>query len=1543
MKTLHKLTWYGVLAAAAALGAADRQTVRAIARSPYNENLFRRTYASLTNRVEWDGYARTALEASYPNMYLRDSANQAMAHIAMGDLEYARDILGYLVRFHRVKNAARGLHHIPKVDYRDDEWPYGAPLNVSVYSQPLSSDTVARVDGPRYRVAQRFVPVQSGRLQGIEAAFSMAYAAPGTIMATIRTALDGPVVASASVSTQRLERLKMYTPAGPGWVRFDILPPVQLTAGTTYYIQVSADVRAPIVWRGRATSQTTWGPSYAYDADAGGWSGPRTSPVCAYVMDDYEGRWRIYPNPSIADEADATYIFVKAWTEYILASGDHAFRDYSYDVITRIADNWMQTEYNATFKLIRNPWLEAPLVYSDVYDIFTNAYAAQGFKELARIAQDMGRSQDAAKWHGYYVTLSSGINTTLARPSGYNGQPTYFMWLSVDENNKPYEGFSCWSLGPIPPRWDQLDPVRFRNMYDLARTHGSFLWRGLRGDVGKDYRMLAHVSTQVPRPPQDYAEVMVRTESYAWEMLYCGIIGDWDRLVELYRFMEDYNRDPNGSEPIDLIPEAMGWQQYSENRTWAWNRGNQIMAANYVFSIRRLRDILFPPVRLRNIPGTVHLPADGVSETTITVQVVNEFDEVVYDSTHTLTFLVSGPGTIVGEPSAVVRNGSASIRVRAGTNTGLMTVFSFATGLTGGTCEINVQQPSVPSRLEMAAAPSRVRADGRSVSTVTVRILDEQDQVVANATHTVTFQVVGNGVLLGGSAVPAVNGVAVAHVLASTVPGQVTVTASAAGLPAVSTVIIAEACGALRFGLNPGAHVAVPASPNLSVSGTGFTVEAWVRNLSPGDWNGYPIVRSGNNTFNLWTYGFPELHFSLNVGGTERDLQVNLDSKRDPVGEWHHLAGTYDGSTIRLYYNGTCMRSMQASGTINLSNTPVYIGGAPGQSSFTGIVDEVRISTFCRYPGNFIVPRRAFEPDGGTVGLWHFDESSPTMVVDAGPRGNHGTFVNNPIRVIGYPFDVTSDTGTAPGPSGFILTTTVVPSTAGSVLVSPPGMVYATGTAVTLTAVPINTATVFVGWTGDVPTGVSSTTNPLTVIMDRHRTLNAHFRYEAPPPNQPPTVTMTSPVNGSTYTAPATLNLAATATDPDGTIANVRFYRGTTLLATDTASPYEYTWADVSSGTYQLRAVAQDNQGATSTSTVVTVTVLSSSTPPVWYTLTTAVHPPNSGSVNPASGTFLAGSQIQVTATPNAGYTFATWSGDITGTNPTVTLTMDGNKTLTANFTYTPLVNSSPSVAIISPADGATYSAPADITIRATATDTDGTITVVRFYHGTFLLNTDSASPYEYTWTGVPAGSYILTAQAEDDQGAVGTSAAVGITVSAQPVYYTLTVNVNPTSGGTVALNPPPTGSGYLAGTTVTVTATPNAGYEFVEWNGAVTSSATSITVTMDGNKTLGANFRATGPALEAGEVRIIGGPDGYINATVNPNVTIRFRRTAAGKVTVRIYDLRGRLVMEKTKDGPAGIDDDIAWNAAEVPTGVYLARVNGGGVETSKRVVIVR
>lgn len=98
-----------------------------------------------------------------------------------------------------------------------------------------------------------------------------------------------------------------------------------------------------------------------------------------------------------------------------------------------------------------------------------------------------------------------------------------------------------------------------------------------------------------------------------------------------------------------------------------------------------------------------------------------------------------------------------------------------------------------------------------------------------------------------------------------------------------------------------------------------------------------------------------------------------------------------------------------------------------------------------------------------------------------------------------------------------------------------------------------------------------------------------------PPANAPPTVSLMSPANNATFTAPATITLTANATDSDGSVAKVEFFAGATKLGEDTSAPFSFTWSNVAAGTYSLTARATDNSGATTTSAPVTVSVNSPS------------------------------------------------------------------------------------------------------------------------------------------------------------------------------------------------------------------------------------------------------------------------------------------------------------------------------------------------------------
>ncbi len=93
------------------------------------------------------------------------------------------------------------------------------------------------------------------------------------------------------------------------------------------------------------------------------------------------------------------------------------------------------------------------------------------------------------------------------------------------------------------------------------------------------------------------------------------------------------------------------------------------------------------------------------------------------------------------------------------------------------------------------------------------------------------------------------------------------------------------------------------------------------------------------------------------------------------------------------------------------------------------------------------------------------------------------------------------------------------------------------------------------------------------------------------PTNQPPVVQITAPASGTTYNTGATVIISATASDPDGSVNKVEFYSNNQKLGEDASSPYEYNWANVQNGNYSLTCKAIDNQGLSSVSAGVNISV----------------------------------------------------------------------------------------------------------------------------------------------------------------------------------------------------------------------------------------------------------------------------------------------------------------------------------------------------------------
>lgn len=94
----------------------------------------------------------------------------------------------------------------------------------------------------------------------------------------------------------------------------------------------------------------------------------------------------------------------------------------------------------------------------------------------------------------------------------------------------------------------------------------------------------------------------------------------------------------------------------------------------------------------------------------------------------------------------------------------------------------------------------------------------------------------------------------------------------------------------------------------------------------------------------------------------------------------------------------------------------------------------------------------------------------------------------------------------------------------------------------------------------------------------------------APAANIKPTVSISTPSNGTSVNIPATVNIVATAADADGSVANVEFFVNGTSIGSDASAPYSIDWTAIE-GTADITAVATDNKGATTTSGKITITV----------------------------------------------------------------------------------------------------------------------------------------------------------------------------------------------------------------------------------------------------------------------------------------------------------------------------------------------------------------
>ena len=350
---------------------------------------------------------------------------------------------------------------------------------------------------------------------------------------------------------------------------------------------------------------------------------------------------------------------------------------------------------------------------------------------------------------------------------------------------------------------------------------------------------------------------------------------------------------------------------------------------------------------------------------------------------------------------------------------------------------------------------------------------------------------------------------------------------------------------------------------------------------------------------------------------------------------------------------------------------------------------------------------------------------------------------------------------------------------------------YAQGSTVTVTATP-NANYAFTNWTENGV--VVSTNSSYKLTMAGNKALVANFSVQL-------TLALSSiPAAGGTTTGAGVFTAGASVTAtaiPNIGYTFVNWTEGTNIVSTNAA----YTSPLIANRTLVANFVAS---GFSLNVIAVNGTAVK----------------------NPVLVSYTSGASVAITATPNTGYTFTGWSGDATGSLNPLPITMNANKNITANFALT----SSGFTLNVVATNGSVLKNPNELTYTSGAS---------------VVLTATANTGYTFTgWSGDATGSVSpLTVIMNSNKNITANFVLTGSGFSLNVVAVNGSVLKNPNM------------LSYTSGTSVILTATPNSGFKFTGWSGDATGSVSPLTVIMNSNKNITANFIAdilppSGPLL---------------------------------------------------------------------------------------------
>ncbi|MHB0997597.1 MAG: hypothetical protein ACYC27_00005 [Armatimonadota bacterium] len=526
--------------------------------SPFIDELYKRTYQSILDRVEDDGFFQESVNGAYIGMFPRTVGGLVSLFMETGETEKARKVVDIVLKSAKANN----MHRCPHVmDRRQTEnAPIPAP---GVIVSGNHSIALYKLDSG-FSGAQKFV-APSKPVVAAEAWISSGYSGKGSLRCSISESYTN----TSEVASVEIPKSK--TSESGNWTRFKFSSSVKLTPGKEYYLHIKSTGDAQCIWWGSAGNiGNPLAGGYGHDPKPEKWL-DNPDHITAFAIDtgDLKHKRMIsYPIISRMDQLDGNFHVLTAWAMVALNTDNKKWERDTYPQVVDMVNTAVDWPYlppqidRVTPGLIHNFCLEHSREgrYWDTWDILTQSWACRGLRLLSKVADRRGDTVNAKRWADAYTAIERAIRSKLTME--VDGKLVYAeMRLPNGGDGTIFGGLSWVNLSPVQAQWDGADPEILKNTVHTLRNKAAMNWHG---------RTVTGVQWTIAN---NFVDPQVIGKGVGWDIAYAvqeknyGVITNWLEFIEAENYTTLYAEAFNLIDGKTVIQDPGNGEQVS---WWCW-------------------------------------------------------------------------------------------------------------------------------------------------------------------------------------------------------------------------------------------------------------------------------------------------------------------------------------------------------------------------------------------------------------------------------------------------------------------------------------------------------------------------------------------------------------------------------------------------------------------------------------------------------------------------------------------------------------------------------------------------------------------------------------------------------------------------------------------------------------------------------------------------------------------------------------------------------------------------------------------------------------